>query len=250
MLARHCGLRARFPRPNRCWVTSPATDFHLATYEESLGVFPKAGGVLEPHQAGERWQDHAKAAIGGSPSSPIRRTWRNWTITRKSRGGWRWRAASATSRRTPWRTTLKPFIHIDGGLHASEVANHQHTIQLGYDLVASEEPEFKAIRQNLIVELWFSINPDGQSIVANWYRQNVGTPYEVSPVPVLYQEYVGHDNNRDGYMLNMLEIARGDQGHARNRAAGLLHASTRPRRSRAASICRPSPIRFRVTCTR
>ena len=49
---------------------------------------------------------------------------------------------------------------------ASEVANHQHTIQLGYDLVASEDPELKAIRQNLIVELWFSINPDGQSIVA------------------------------------------------------------------------------------
>ena len=76
---------------------------------------------------------------------------------------------------------MKPIIHIDGGLHATEVANHQHTIQLGYDLVAGEEPEIKAIRQNLIVELWFSINPDGQSIVANWYRENVGTPYEVSP---------------------------------------------------------------------
>jgi hypothetical protein len=33
----------------------------------------------------------------------------------------------------------------------------------------------------------------------------VGTPYEVSPLPDLYQEYVGHDNNRDGYMNNMLE---------------------------------------------
>ena len=100
---------------------------------------------------------------------------------------------------------MKPIIHIDGGLHATEVANHQHTIQLGYDLVAGETAEIKAIRQNLIVELWFSINPDGQSMVANWYRQNVGTPYEVSPLPELYQEYVGHDNNRDGYMLNMLE---------------------------------------------
>ena len=100
---------------------------------------------------------------------------------------------------------MKPIVHIDGGLHATEVANHQHTIQLGYDLAASDDPTFKAIRQNLIVELWFSINPDGQNIVANWYRENLGTPYEVSPLPVLYQEYVGHDNNRDGYMLNMLE---------------------------------------------
>jgi hypothetical protein len=100
---------------------------------------------------------------------------------------------------------MKPIVHIDGGLHATEVANHQHTIQLGHDLVASEEPAFKAIREHLIVKLWFSINPDGQNIVAEWYRANVGTPYEVSPLPVLYQEYVGHDNNRDAYMLNMLE---------------------------------------------
>src|ERR1051326_9443530 len=27
----------------------------------------------------------------------------------------------------------------------------------------------------------------------------------MSPVPLLYQEYVGHDNNRDAYMLNMIE---------------------------------------------
>ena len=42
-------------------------------------------------------------------------------------------------------------------------------------------------------------------MVAEWYRGNVGTPFEVAPMPRLYQEYVGHDNNRDGYMLNMIE---------------------------------------------
>ena len=53
--------------------------------------------------------------------------------------------------------------------------------------------------------LWPTLNPDGQNEVVAWYRKNVGTPYEVSPLPDLYQEYVGHDNNRDGYMNNMLE---------------------------------------------
>ena len=71
-----------------------------------------------------------------------------------------------TRRRGGLAHDIKPIIHIDGGLHASEVANAQHTIQLGYDLVAREEPEYKAIRENLIVELWFSINPDGQNMVA------------------------------------------------------------------------------------
>jgi len=42
-------------------------------------------------------------------------------------------------------------------------------------------------------------------MVVHWYRQNLGTKYEVSPLPWLYQEYVGHDNNRDGYMMNMKE---------------------------------------------
>jgi len=41
--------------------------------------------------------------------------------------------------------------------------------------------------------------------VVHWYRQNLGSKYEVSPLPWLYQEYVGHDNNRDGFMMNMKE---------------------------------------------
>ena len=53
--------------------------------------------------------------------------------------------------------------------------------------------------------LWPTINPDGQQMVAEWYMKNVGTPYELSGLPQLYQEYVGHDNNRDAYMLNMIE---------------------------------------------
>ena len=53
--------------------------------------------------------------------------------------------------------------------------------------------------------LWPSINPDGQNIVSKWYRGNVGTPFETAPLVELYQKYIGHDNNRDAYMLNMVE---------------------------------------------
>ncbi|MCZ6858046.1 MAG: M14 family zinc carboxypeptidase, partial [Gemmatimonadetes bacterium] len=91
----------------------------------------------------------------------------------------------------------KPFVHIDGGLHASEVAGAQHTIQLAYDLVSNtDDPKIQAILDNVVVLLWPSLNPDGQNIVVNWYRSNVGTPYEVAPLNQLYQKYVGHDNNR------------------------------------------------------
>ncbi|HEV2983625.1 MAG TPA: hypothetical protein VGX46_04515, partial [Vicinamibacterales bacterium] len=67
------------------------------------------------------------------------------------------------------------------------------------------EPDTKAILENVVLMLWPTINPDGQQMVAEWYMKNVGTPYELSGLPRLYQEYVGHDNNRDGYMLNMVE---------------------------------------------
>jgi hypothetical protein len=57
----------------------------------------------------------------------------------------------------------------------------------------------------VVLMLWPTINPDGQQMVAEWYMKNVGTLYEQSAPPLLYQEYVGHDNNRDAYMLNMIE---------------------------------------------
>ena len=98
------------------------------------------------------------------------------------------------------------FVDISGGLHASEIAGSQHTIQLAYDLLSrADEPKTKAILDNTVLFLWPSINPDGQNIVVNWYRENVGTPYEVSPLHELYQKYIGHDNNRDAYMLNVVE---------------------------------------------
>jgi len=99
----------------------------------------------------------------------------------------------------------KAFVHIDGGLHASEVAGAQHTIQLAHNLVAGSSQMVQSILDNVVLFLWPSANPDGQNIVVNWYRSNLGTPYEISPLPRLYQKYVGHDNNRDAYMLNMIE---------------------------------------------
>ncbi|HEY7057226.1 MAG TPA: M14 family metallopeptidase, partial [Vicinamibacterales bacterium] len=97
-------------------------------------------------------------------------------------------------------------MHIDGGLHSTEVAGAQQTPLLAFDLISkAAEPQTKAILDNVILMLWPTINPDGQQMVAEWYMKNVGTPYELSGLPELYQAYVGHDNNRDAYMLNMIE---------------------------------------------
>ena len=102
--------------------------------------------------------------------------------------------------------TGKAIVAIDGGLHATETAHAQHTIQLAYDIVTEKEgDEGRAILDDVILLLWPSINPDGQNMVAEWYAENLGTPFETSRLPRLYQKYIGHDNNRDGYGLNMIE---------------------------------------------
>ncbi len=98
----------------------------------------------------------------------------------------------------------KAIVYIDGGLHASECAPAQHNIQLAYDLVTAQDAETLRILDDVILVLVFA-NPDGMNLLAEWYLPNVGTPYEISPLPRLYHVYAGHDNNRDSYICNLAE---------------------------------------------
>ena len=97
----------------------------------------------------------------------------------------------------------KVIVDISGGLHASEIAGSQHTPLLAYRLVSNNDAATKAILDNVVLFLWPSINPDGQDIVVNWCRAR---DEQKNPGPMeLYQKYIGHDNNRDAYMLNVVE---------------------------------------------
>jgi hypothetical protein len=98
----------------------------------------------------------------------------------------------------------RALVDISGGLHASEVAGSQHTPQLAYELLSkTNDPAVKQMLDNVILFLWPTINPDGQDIVVqNCRERDAGR----NPGPMeLYQKYIGHDNNRDSYMLNVVE---------------------------------------------
>ena len=103
----------------------------------------------------------------------------------------------------------RAIVDISGGLHASEIAGSQHTPQVAYELLSrAAEPEMKTILDSVVFFLWPSINPDGQDIVVNWCRANQPDADHNGrgAVPMeLYEKYVGHDNNRDSYMLNVVE---------------------------------------------
>jgi hypothetical protein len=193
------------PTPESVLGHKPGDDFYLANYDESREYFRKLAAAsnrvklitVGKTTRGLDWE----IAIISSPEN-LANLDKYKDISRKLADG---RGVSAAEARELAHQG-KAIVHIDGGLHSTEVAGAQQSINLAYKLVSSQnDPEVDAILNNVILMLWPTLNPDGQNEVVAWYRKNVGTPYEVSSLPDLYQEYVGHDNNRDGYMNNMLE---------------------------------------------
>jgi hypothetical protein len=90
-------------------------------------------------------------------------------------------------------------------LHATEIGGTQMAPELTYDLITRQDEETQRILDNVLFFLIPSFNPDGQIMVTDWYRKTLGTEYEGIGLPWLYHKYVGHDNNRDGDFLNMIE---------------------------------------------
>ncbi len=193
------------PTPESVLGHRPGDDFYLASYDESQAYFRKLAASsdrikLIPVGKTTRGLDWEIALIS-SPEN-LAQLDHYKEISRKLADG---RSLTDETARALAREG-KAIVHIDGGLHSTEVAGAQQSITLAYKLVSSQgDAEVNAILHNVILMLWPTLNPDGQNQVVAWYRKNVGTTFEVSPLPDLYQEYVGHDNNRDGYMNNMVE---------------------------------------------
>jgi hypothetical protein len=193
------------PTPESVLGHKPGDDFYLANYDESRDYFHKLAAVSDRIKLisvgkttrGLDWE----IAIISSPQN-LAQLDKYKDISRRLAQG----RGLTDEQAQALAHDGKAIVHIDGGLHSTEVAGAQQSILLAYKLVSTQgDPAVDAILSNVILMLWPTLNPDGQNEVVAWYRKNVGTPYEVSPLPDLYQEYVGHDNNRDGYMNNMLE---------------------------------------------
>jgi len=188
-------LAQTIPAPKEVLGFEVGADYHLATYQQAYKYFK----ALEQASPMIKVYEIVKTAMGKpmiyaviTSQANMARLERYREITRKlslveGLTDDQARALAAEGR---------VVVYIDGGLHASECAPAQHNIQLAYDLLTATDPQTRAIRDNVILVLVFA-NPDGMDLLAEWYHPNVGTPFEVSPMPWLYHKYVGHDNNRD-----------------------------------------------------
>jgi hypothetical protein len=90
-------------------------------------------------------------------------------------------------------------------IHSTEVGCTQMATEFVHDFATTEDPEKKAWMDDVVLLLMPSINPDGQILMLDWYREYLGTEWEGGRMPWLYHHYVGHDNNRDFYMLTQKE---------------------------------------------
>ena len=94
-------------------------------------------------------------------------------------------------------------VLISCSIHSTEIAASQMAMELAWRLVADSGEA--ALLRHVVVLLVPSANPDGIDIVTDWYRRTRGTPYDGSSPPWLFHPYVGHDDNRDWYMLTQPE---------------------------------------------
>jgi hypothetical protein len=108
-------------------------------------------------------------------------------------------------------------VFISMSMHAIEVGGSQYAPVFAYELLTRKDSTAKSIRDNLVIALLPSTNPDGMTMIRDWFekRKNEKQPKLPgsekqekklrAPLPYLYQKYGGHDNNRDWFQLNLQE---------------------------------------------
>jgi len=99
----------------------------------------------------------------------------------------------------------KAIFLLTCNIHSTEIGSSQMAMEWAYKLATAQDEETRRRLGDTIVLLVPSLNPDGQIMVTEWYKKWVGTRYEGGAMPYLYHHYVGHDDNRDWYMLTQIE---------------------------------------------
>jgi hypothetical protein len=199
-LATPFALFAQVPTPASVFGFEPGADYKIADYTQIADYLRRLDAASER----VRMIEIGKSALGRplfllfiSSEQNLRQLdrWRDISARLALAGG----VDEATARRLA--DEGRAIVWVDGGLHATERAHGQMTSLLAWKIATEESAEMRFIRDNVITLLMPVMNPDGLDLVASWYRQQLGTPFETTSPPHLYHHYVGHDNNRDWFAI-------------------------------------------------
>ena len=202
--ASYLGAQTGTPTPESVIGFVPCDDYKLATYEQIASYFQtldEATDRMALVEIGETAGGRTQLMAIISSEANLQQLDRFKTISRRLAGA---RGLTDTEARQ-LAAQGRAVVWIDFGLHSTEVGHAQTAPLMAYRAVTDESNEMRAIRDNVIFLLVPNMNPDGTTLVADWYMQHVGTRYERTSPPELYQKYAGHDNNRDWFMFNLRE---------------------------------------------
>jgi hypothetical protein len=204
VLALATPLAAQVPRPADMFGFEPGTDYRLADYTQLVEYYRRLDAASDRvvlQEIGRSTQGRPMYVLFISSAENLAQLERWRGISERLA---RARGLTDDEARRLARDG-KAVIWIDTGLHSSEVATTQHAPLLAYHMATDESEETRRIRDDVILLLMPQMNPDGHEIVVNWYRQQRGTPFETTSTPQVYHEYVGHDINRDWFMITQQE---------------------------------------------
>lgn len=192
----------KIPTPKEHFGFDIGDDYALATFTQAEAYFKKVAAASDrvkfvdigPTEEGRR----QPMMIVTSPEN-LKKIDRYKEISQKLA-----RAEISTEEAQALVAEGKPVVWIDGGLHATETVGSHQLIETLYQLASRTDAETMKILDNVIV-LLSQVNPDGQELVASWYMGEKDPKKRNMNIPRLYQKYIGHDNNRDFFMMNMKE---------------------------------------------
>ena len=96
-------------------------------------------------------------------------------------------------------------VYMNNNMHSTEIASSVMVPELLHRLATDDDPHTRELLDNCVLVCAPSANPDGIDKIVDWYERYLDTPWEGGRLPWLYQAYVGHDNNRDWFMLSQKE---------------------------------------------
>ncbi|MPT48968.1 MAG: peptidase [Sphingobium sp.] len=190
--------------PENFFSQKPGSDYYLANYSEYEAYLKKLAGESERIKL----VDMGKTAEGRTQWMAIISSPANLAKMEYYRGIAQKLAQARGVNEDEARKLSaegKAIVWIDAGMHATETVTSQGQIQIIHRMLTQNDPETVKMLDECIV-LFGHDNPDGMELVSNWYMRHADPKArEFATIPRLYQKYIGHDNNRDSYMMAMPE---------------------------------------------
>ncbi|HVF68563.1 MAG TPA: M14 metallopeptidase family protein [Pyrinomonadaceae bacterium] len=196
---------ARVPSPRDVLGFTPGDDRKVADWGQITDYFKRldrASGRVRLQEVGTSTQGRALFAAFVSSAENIRELDRYRDIQRRLADP---RLVRDEAERDRLVREGKAVVVVSCSIHSTEIVASQMSMQLAHQLASARDEETREILDNTILILIPSPNPDGISIVADWYRRTLGKTWEGSEPPEIYHAYAGHDDNRDWFMLNLPE---------------------------------------------